>query len=71
MGRLNHHELDNGDVEVYPSYYSLEYPFDYVPEPDNTLNKYINDDEMEQIPESFPLDKNSDILDIDLQMLQD
>ena len=32
----NHRSVDNGDVEVYTSYYSLEYPFDSFPVPYNT-----------------------------------
>ena len=48
-GRLNHHAVDNGDVEVYPSEYPPEYTSDYVPDMDNTPIKYIDDDELEQL----------------------
>ena len=53
MGRLNHHAVDNGDVEVYPSYYPLESTSEYVPAGDNTKIKYIYDDEMDQLLELF------------------
>ena len=43
MRRLNHHDVDNGDVKVYP----LEYPFesnsDSVTDLDTTLIKSTGD----------------------------
>ena len=36
MMRLNHHEIDNGDVEVYNSDHALESTSDSVTYPDNT-----------------------------------
>ena len=45
MGILNHHSIDNGDVEFHP----LEFPFESnsesVPDPDTTPIKSIDDDE--------------------------
>ena len=47
----NHHEMDNGDIEVYPSDNPSEYTFDYVPDPDNTPIKSIYDDELDELLE--------------------
>ena len=51
MGRLSHHAVDNGNLEVYPSYHPSEYPSDSVPEPDSTTIKSIDDDKMYQLLE--------------------
>ena len=53
MRRLNHHAVYNGYVEVYPSNYPLGYSFESVPDPYNTLIRYIDDNEMDYILESF------------------
>ena len=47
MGRLNHHAIDNGDVEVHPSEFPVEYNCEYVPYSDTTLIKSIDDYEMD------------------------
>ena len=36
MCGLNHHSVDNGDVEVYPSDYPSKYTSSSLPDPDNT-----------------------------------
>ena len=66
MGKINHHAVYNGDVEVYPSDCTLE----YVPDPDNTPIKYIDNDEMDQLLEFFYSYDDDDILDFDIQMIQ-
>ena len=48
MGRPNHHAIDNGDVEVFPSEYPFESTPDSVLDMDTTLIKSIDDDEMYQ-----------------------
>ena len=58
MGVLKHHIVDNDDVDIYPSDYPSEYPSpppppNYVTDPDNTLTKSIDDDEMNQLLEIF------------------
>ena len=68
-GRLNHHSIDNGDVEVYPSEYPFEYTSDSIPDPDTTLIKSIDDDEMDQLLGFFHLYHDDDILNVELQML--
>ena len=44
MGRLNHHAIANGDVEVHPSEFSVEYNSESVPDIDTTTIKLINND---------------------------
>ena len=43
MERLNRHYGDNGDVEVYPSWYIFESTYDSVLYPDTTIIKSIFD----------------------------
>ena len=38
-GRINYHSIENGDVEVYPTEYTCESTYEYVPYPDNTTIK--------------------------------
>ena len=49
MGRLNHHAIDNGDVEVHPSYFPVEFNSEYVPYPDTNPIKSIDDYEMDYL----------------------
>ena len=44
MRILNHHAIDNSDVDFYPSEYPLKYTSDYFPDPYNTPIKSIDDD---------------------------
>ena len=39
MGVLNHRAIDNGDVEVHPSYFPVESNSESAPDPDTTLIK--------------------------------
>ena len=39
IGRINHHTIDNGDVEVHPSEFPIEFDSESVPDPDTTLIK--------------------------------
>ena len=50
MGRLNNHAIDNGDVEVHPSEFPVEFNSGYVTDPDTTPIKSIDDDEMDHLP---------------------
>ena len=43
MGRLNHHVIDNGNVEVHPSEYPFEYTYGYVTDMDTTMIKSMDD----------------------------
>ena len=36
MGRLNHHAIDNCDVEVNPSEFPVEFNYESVTDPDTT-----------------------------------
>ena len=69
-GRLNHHAVDNGDLDIYPTDYALKYGYDSVPEPYNTPIKSIDDDEMEQILQLSHLEHDDDLLDLDQYMIQ-
>ena len=44
MGRLNHHVIDNGDVEVHHSEFLVGYSSEPVLDPDTTPTKSIDDD---------------------------
>ena len=44
MGRLNHHAIYDGGVEVHPSEYPFESNSESVPDPDTTPIKSIYDD---------------------------
>ena len=70
MGRLNHHTIDNGDVEVHPSYFPVESNSESVIDSYTTPIKSIDDDEMEHLLELFHSEHDDDLLGIDLQMLQ-
>ena len=62
--------MDNGDVEVYLSYYLLKQTSESVPDPDNTPIESIYDDELDQLLEFLHSVHDDDFLDLDLQMLQ-
>ena len=51
MGRLNNHAIHNGDVEVQPSEFPVEFNSGYVTDPDTTPIKSIDDDEMDHLLE--------------------
>ena len=53
MGRLNHHAIDNSDVEVHPSDFPVGFISESVPDPDTTTIKSINYYEMDHIMEFF------------------
>ena len=70
MGILNHHAVDNVDVEFYPSEHPFESTYESVPDPDTTPIKSIDDNEMDQLLGFFPSDHDYDLLDIHLHMFQ-
>ena len=53
MWRLDHHDIDDGDVEVHPSYFPIKYNYESVPNPNTTPIKSIDDDEMDRLLEIF------------------
>ena len=69
--RLNNNDVDNGDVEVYPSDYPFESTSESVPNTDTTMIKSIYDDEMDQILKLSRSYHDDGILDVDLQVIQD
>ena len=70
MGRLNHHAIDNGNVEVHPSEFPVVFNSEYVTYTDNTPIKSIDDSEMYHFMESFHSEHDGDLLYVDIQMLQ-
>ena len=71
MVEINHHVIDNGDIEVNPSDNSYRYNSESVPDSDTTLIKSIDNDEMDHIPELSHSEHNHDLLYVDLHMRQD
>ena len=53
IGRINHHDIDNGDVNVHPPEYPLKSNTESVTDLDTTPIKSIDDDEMYQLLELF------------------
>ena len=49
MGILNHRAIDNGNVDVHPSEFPVEFNSEYVPDLDTTMIKSIDDDEMDHL----------------------
>ena len=48
-GILNHHAIDNGDVEVHPSEFPVESNYEYVTDSDTTMIKSIDDLKMDNL----------------------
>ena len=53
MGRLNHHAIDNGDVKISTSEFSVEFKSESVTDPDTNPIEPIDDDKMDHILEFF------------------
>ena len=70
MGRLNHHAINNGDVEVHPSYFPVEFNSELVTDIETTPIKSIDDDEMDHLLEFFHSEHDKDIMDVDIDILQ-
>ena len=66
MGILNHHAIDNGDVEVQPSEFLFESNSESVPYSDTTPIKSIYDYEMDYLMEFFHSEHDDDIMNVDL-----
>ena len=69
--RLNHNTIDNGDVKVHYSYFTVESNSKLVPYPDTTQIKSVDDDEMDHILEFFHSEHDGYLLDVELHILQD
>ena len=65
MGRLNHHYIDNGDVEVQPSEFLVKSNSECVPDPDTTPIKSIDDDKMDRLLELFHSEHDEYLLYVD------
>ena len=53
MGKLNHHAIDNSDIQITTSDVPVESNYDSVPYPETTTIKSIDDDEMDHLLEFF------------------
>ena len=71
MRKLNYHAVDNCTVKIPTAEFTIESNYESVPDPDTTLIKSIDDDEMDHLLELFHSEHDEDLLDVDLQMLQD
>ena len=69
IGRLNHHSIYNGDVEVHPSEFPLKSNSESVPDQYTTTIKSIDDDEMDHLLVLFHSEHGGDILYSEIQML--
>ena len=70
LERLNHNAIDNVDVEVHPSEFSVKYNCGYVTDIDTTSIKSIVDDEMDHLLGLLHSEGDDDILEVDLQIIQ-
>ena len=70
IGRINHHDIDNGDVNFHPHEYPLKSNTESVTNLDTTPLKSIDDGEMYHLLEFLHTEHDDDVLDVDLQMLQ-
>ena len=71
MGRLNHYSIDNGCVEVHPSYFTVEFNYQSVLDAYTTPIKSIDDDKMDHVLEFFYSEHDEDLLYVDLHIIQD
>ena len=69
MGKLNHHAIDNVDVNVHTSDFPVEFNSESVLYSDTTTIKSIDDDEMYCLLEFYHSEHNEDLLDVDLQIV--
>ena len=71
MVKLNHNDIDNGDVKIPTSDIPVESNYVSFPDPYTTTMKSIDDDEMDHLLEFFHSEHDDNLLDVVLQMLQD
>ena len=67
MGRLNHHAIDNGDIN---SDVPVKSNYDSVPDKDITTTESFDDDKMDHLLELFHSEHDDNLLDVDFHMLQ-
>ena len=66
VGRLNNHTIGNGDIEVQPSEFPVEFYSESVTYLDTTPVKSIDDDEMDHLLEFFHSEHDEYLLDFDI-----
>ena len=69
MGKLNHHAIDNGDVDVHTSEFPLVYNSESIPDTDTNPTKSLYDDEIDHLLELFHSENDDDILDVEFHIL--
>ena len=67
MGKLNHHAIDNGDIN---SDVPVESNYDSVTDPEINPIKSFDDYEMDYLLEFFHSEHDDNILYFDFQMIQ-
>ena len=70
MGRLNHHAIENGNVEVKPSKFPVEYNSESIPDLETNQIISIDDYEMNHLLEFFHSEHDDDLLDVDIHVIQ-
>ena len=69
IGILNHHDIDNGDVEFQTSDFLVEFTSESVLDSYTTPIKSIDYDQMDHLLELFH-SEHDDLPDVDLHILQ-
>ena len=70
MGKLNHNDIDNGNVKNPTSDFPVESNYESVPDTDTTPIKPIDDYEMDNLLEFFHSEHDEYLMDFELHMLQ-
>ena len=70
MGIINHHTINNGDIDVHTSEFPVEFNSEYIPNSDTIPIKSIADDEMDHLLEFFHSGYYEYLLDVDIYIIQ-
>ena len=70
MGKLNHHAIDDSDIEIPTSDVPVESNYDSVPYPYTTPIKSIDDYEMDHLLEFFHSEHDDNFLNVGIHILQ-
>ena len=70
MGRIIHHTIYNGNVQVHTSDFLVEFNSESVLDPDTNPIKSIDYDEMDHLLEFLHSENDEDIMYVGLHMLQ-
>ena len=70
MGRLNHHSIDNSDIDIHPSEFPIESSSESVTDPDTSPTKSIYCDEIDHLLGLLHSEHDDYLLDVNLQIFQ-